>query len=160
MLGIPSSRPREQSSRRSVSLRPSTGRCDTAHQTLDQASPSWEIENRTVVKFESIHVGQARPSDCCRHRASLRVAYLVDLSNSAAELLDSIFAEAYGRWSGRRSLIVPAGPDGIDDRYDEWLWYFDPDLIYSFLALTDRAVAALHERFAPAYLTHHAEPGI
>jgi hypothetical protein len=37
----------------------------------------------------------------------MRVAYLVELADSPDELLDAIFAEAYGRWGGRRTLIVP-----------------------------------------------------
>src|SRR5690348_11608467 len=90
----------------------------------------------------------------------IRVAYLIDLGDCPPALLDSVFAECYGRWAGRRSLLVPADSGGIDPRYDEWLWYFDPDIIYSFVALTDDAVAALHERYAPAFLRLHQEPRI
>ena len=88
----------------------------------------------------------------------IRVAYLIDLGNCPTELLNSIFAECYGRWAGRRTLLAPATPDGIDQRYDEWLWFFDPDIIYSFVPLTDDAVAAVHERFSPAFLRLHQEP--
>jgi hypothetical protein len=51
----------------------------------------------------------------------LRVAYLIDTDDCPDQLLDRIFAEAYGRWGGRRTLIIPAKPDGIDERYTEWL---------------------------------------
>lgn len=95
--------------------------------------------------------GRARP---------LRVAYLVDLTDCPDALLDAIFAECYSRWGGRRTLIVPATSDGIDVRYGEWLWYFDPDVVYSFVNLTDAVVATFHERYAPAHLTHHRELGI
>ncbi len=90
----------------------------------------------------------------------LRVTYLVDLDDCPPALLDEVFAECYSRWAGRRTLVVPATSTGIDQRYDEWLWYFDPDIIYSFVSLTDAAVAAVHERYAPAFLTHHSERGI
>src|SRR5262249_41070205 len=53
--------------------------------------------------------GTARP---------LRVAYLIDTDDCPDQLLDRIFAEAYGRWGGRRTLIIPAKPDGIDERYN------------------------------------------
>jgi hypothetical protein len=96
-------------------------------------------------------IGTARP---------LRVVYLVDLADCADQLLDTIFAEAYSRWGGRRTLIVPATAEGIDPRYDDWLWYFDADVIYSFVTLADAAVAALHERYAPAHLLLHQEIGI
>lgn len=87
----------------------------------------------------------------------IRVAYLVDLDNSPHAALDAIFAEAYSRWGGRRTLIVPATADGIDPRYSEWLFYFDPDIIYSFVALSGTSVASLQERYAPAHLVRHRE---
>src|SRR4026207_2248568 len=92
--------------------------------------------------------GTARP---------LRVAYLIDTDDCPDQLLDRIFAEAYGRWGGRRTLIIPAKPDGIDERYTEWLWYYDPDVIYSFVALTDETVARVHEKYGPAHLLYHTQ---
>ena len=94
--------------------------------------------------------GTARP---------LRVAYLIDTDDCPDQLLDSIFAEAYGRWGGRRTLIVPAKPDGIDEGYAEWLWYYDPDVIYSFVALTDGTVTRVHEKYGPAHLVYHNRIG-
>lgn len=85
----------------------------------------------------------------------LRVAYLIDLEDAPHDLFDAVICEAYGRWSGRRTLMVPAKPEGVDVRYREWLYYFDPDIIYSFVHLTDAAVAEMHERFGPAYLLLH-----
>lgn len=87
----------------------------------------------------------------------IRVAYLVDLADCPDPLLDAIFAEAYSRWGGRRTLIVPATIDGIDERYGEWLFYFDADVIYSFVPLSDACVEALHERYAPAHLVRHRD---
>jgi len=69
-------------------------------------------------------LGAARP---------LRIAYLLDPENCPHELLDAIFREAYGRWGGRRTLLVPATPDGIDERYGDWLWFYDADVIYSYV---------------------------
>src|SRR5215813_10825030 len=85
----------------------------------------------------------------------LRVAYLIDVADCPNPLLDAVFAEAYGRWGGRRTLIVPATSDGVDPRYAEWLSLFDADVVYSFVSLTDGAVAGFHERYGPARLTHH-----
>src|SRR5262249_50106386 len=50
-------------------------------------------------------------------------------------------------------------PDGIDPRYTEWLWYYDADIIYSFVPLNDQAVAAIHEKYGPAHLHHHSPIG-
>jgi hypothetical protein len=87
----------------------------------------------------------------------VRVAYLVDLDDCPDAMLDAIFAEAYGRWGGRRTLIVPAKPQGIDTRYADWLTFFDADVLYSFVTLDDAAVARMHERYGPAHLIKHRE---
>src|SRR5262245_60729419 len=85
----------------------------------------------------------------------VRMAYLVDLEQCPDRLLDAIFAESYSRWGGRRTLIVPATANGIDERYAEWLRFFDADIIYSFVALCDQVVTDMHERYAPAHLLQH-----
>ena len=90
----------------------------------------------------------------------LRVAYFVDPDDCFDAQLDSIFLEAYGRWGGRRTLIVPAKPDGIDARFSDWLFHFDADIIYSFVDLRDGAVAAVHEKCGPAHFVHHSPIGI
>jgi hypothetical protein len=95
-------------------------------------------------------VGIARP---------LRVAYLIDIDECTDQLLDCIFSESYGRWGGRRTLIVPAKPDGIDTRYTDWLSHYDADVIYSFVALAAPTVARIHEKYGPAHLTYHAPIG-
>ncbi|OYX98116.1 MAG: hypothetical protein B7Y80_17240 [Hyphomicrobium sp. 32-62-53] len=87
----------------------------------------------------------------------LRIAYLVDVGDCPNALLDAIFAEAYGRWGGRRTLIVPATAQGTDPRYADWLDYFDADILYSFVALDDASVARIHERYGPAHLVRHRE---
>jgi hypothetical protein len=87
----------------------------------------------------------------------VRVAYVIDLDDAPDGLFDAIIGEAYSRWGGRRTLIVPAKPDGIDARYRDWLSYFDADIIYSFVRLDDAAVADMHERFGPAYLVLHPD---
>src|SRR5207245_7096068 len=65
-------------------------------------------------------------------------------------LFDEINLEAYGRWGGRRTLIAPAKPAGIDPRYLDWATYFDADIIYSFVKLDDAVVADLHEQIGRA----------
>jgi hypothetical protein len=95
--------------------------------------------------------GTARP---------LRFAYLVDLDDCPDALLDGVFAESYTRWGGRRTLIVPAKTNGIDPAYADWLFLYDPDVMYSFVRLDDEAVASIHERYAPAHLILHWDPGL
>lgn len=88
----------------------------------------------------------------------LRVAYLVDLDTCDDHLIDDIIAESYSRWSGRRTPIIPATPDGISSAYHSWLRDFDADIIYSFAELTDEAVVQIDEDLAPGLLVHHRTP--
>jgi hypothetical protein len=85
----------------------------------------------------------------------LRVAFLLNPGDCPSALLDEIFREAYGRWGGRRSLIVPTTPEGIDARFEKWLALYDPDVIYSFVELSEDMEADIHERYAPAYYKQH-----
>ena len=82
----------------------------------------------------------------------LRVAYLIDRDECGGHVLAAIFRECYGRWGGRRTLIVPAKPEGIDEQYVDWLWHYDPDIIYSFVALSEDAIAPIHEKYCPTHL--------
>lgn len=102
----------------------------------------WEKPTHRTVE------GAARP---------VRVAYLIDSSNCEDLLLDKIIAESFSRWSGRRTPIIPASQDGIDPAYEAWLYAFDADIIYSFVNLTDEAIANLDERYAPGILHHHED---
>jgi hypothetical protein len=90
--------------------------------------------------------GAARP---------LRVAYLIEIDHCPNELLDAIIDEAYSRWGGRRTLIVPATTAGIDERYDQWLRLYDADIIYSYVELAGAAVEKIHETYCPAHLVFH-----
>ncbi|WP_316197732.1 hypothetical protein [Bradyrhizobium sp. SZCCHNS2002] len=105
----------------------------------------WEKPNPLLI------AGSPRP---------LRVAYLIDVANCSDILLDCIFAEAYGRWGGRRTLIIPTKPDAIDPRYTKWLEYHDPDIICSFVLLQDSLVAHIHERYCPTHLIYHDPTGL
>lgn len=87
----------------------------------------------------------------------VRIAYLIEIEQSPGELLDAIFDEAYSRWGGRRTLIVPSAKTGIDSRYEQWLKLYDPDIIYSYVALDDGAVQDINEKFCPAYLVPHRD---
>lgn len=102
-----------------------------------------------------------KPEHCKAAATSrpLRVAYLVDLADCPHALLDNVFAEAYSRWGGRRTAIVPAKANGIDERYAKWLFNLDPDIIYSFVDLEDATVEEIHERLAPSVLIRHNASG-
>lgn len=85
----------------------------------------------------------------------IRVAFLVEEHEHWNAMLDAIFAEAYGRWGGRFSLVVPCENGNIRPAYVPWLEVYDPDIIYSYVDLAEPIVEGLHERFGPAFLVRH-----
>ena len=90
----------------------------------------------------------------CRPRP-LRVAFLVQDEEHAQLALDGIFADSYGRWGGRFSLIVPCVDGKLSPTYWPWLESYDPDIVYSYVALDRADVLEIHERLSPAdYISH------
>src|SRR5262249_38486229 len=70
-------------------------------------------------------------------------------------MLEAIVANCHGRWGGRFSLLVPCEEGQIRAVYVPWLKAYDPDIIYSYVDLTDSQVERLHERFYPSFLVRH-----
>lgn len=68
-------------------------------------------------------------STTCRQ---VKIAYLIANNEHAHKNLDHIFADAYARWGGRYTLIIPIKNGKIDgEEYWRWLTNFDPDIIYT-----------------------------
>ncbi len=86
----------------------------------------------------------------------IRVAFLVDQHEHWRAMLEAIFADSYGRWGGRFSLIVPCENGVIRPAYLSWLRAYDADIVYSYVSLPDREVERLHEQFGPAFLVQHS----
>jgi hypothetical protein len=85
----------------------------------------------------------------------VRIAFLIEDGQHAALALDGIFADCYGRWGGRFSLIVPCQNGRIPPNYWEWLKTFDPDVVYSYVPLSRADVLEVHERLAIAHYAYH-----
>jgi hypothetical protein len=71
--------------------------------------------------------------------------------------LDGIFADCYGRWGGRFSLIVPCLNRRIAPNYWPWLEAYDPDMVYSYVPLSRADVLEVHERLSPAQYAFHEQ---
>src|SRR5674476_523754 len=82
----------------------------------------------------------------------IRVAYLLADGDHAHLKLDSIFAASMAAWGGRYSLICPCDNGYPRASYLPWMKAFDPDIIYSFVDLSDDNLKKLWEAFGPAYL--------
>src|SRR5262249_44601426 len=81
--------------------------------------------------------------------------FLVDEHEHWRPMLNAVFAECYGRWGGRFSLIVPCEDREVRPAYLPWLAAYDADIIYSYVDLTDDAVVRLLERLCPSLLVKH-----
>lgn len=85
----------------------------------------------------------------------IRIAFLIQAGEHAHLVLDGIFADCFGRWGGRFSLIVPCEQDAVPASYWPWLFAYDPDVVYSYVPLDDEAVLQLHERLGPSVYQAH-----
>lgn len=88
----------------------------------------------------------------------IKVAYLVpyDESLEGNLVLDAVFYESYTRWAGGYTLIVPTNASGfLHPTYEEWLQFFDPDFLYSYVDLEESAVRKIDALICPiAFLKH------
>jgi len=89
----------------------------------------------------------------------LRVAYLIDGSEHWSQILDAVIAEAYGRWAGSRTLLVPVLDGEIDPPYWDWLRWWDPDLIYCYSLLKPETVQNISQQIAPGWFVGHKNLG-
>ena len=101
-------------------------------------------ENRMTSELS----GSARPRPT-------RVAFLVEEGEHAHLALDGIFADCYGRWGGRYSLIVPCVNGRASPAYWSWLETFDPDIVYSYVPLSRADILEIHERLCPSRYYFH-----
>src|SRR5438128_10993099 len=99
---------------------------------------------------------QEQPRAFIRARP-IRVAYLLADGEHAHFMLDGIFAESVARWGGRYSLVCPCHDGYPRASYLPWLRAFDPDVIYSFIDLTEENLRRIREELGPAYLLRHRE---
>jgi hypothetical protein len=85
------------------------------------------------------------------------VAFLTEDGEHADLVLDGIFADCYQRWGGRFSLIVPCTEGRIAPGYWNWLEAYDPDIVYSYIALSEADVLEVHERLSPTTYSFHEQ---
>lgn len=80
----------------------------------------------------------------------IRIAFLVEDGDHADLVLDGVFSDSYARWGGRFSLVVPCTNGIIAPAYWPWLEAYDPDVVYSYVALPREAILEVHDRLNPA----------
>lgn len=91
----------------------------------------------------------------------VKVAFIVPLADDSSQwILDGIFYEAYSRWGGVKSLLIPFSNDGfIHDRYLDWLERYDADIVYSYVDLTPEQIKIINEKSLPIEMIKHEVHG-
>ncbi|WP_340680908.1 hypothetical protein [Paraglaciecola sp.] len=88
----------------------------------------------------------------------LKVAFIVPFADDKFSqwILDGIFYEAYTRWGGAKSLIIPfSNDDFISDRYLDWLGQYDADFVYSYVDLTVEQINIINSKSLPIEMIRH-----
>jgi hypothetical protein len=70
----------------------------------------------------------------------IRIVYLVPYEENQVNhrIIDAAFHESYTRWSGGRTLIIPTDTNQfLHEEYLQWLAFYDPDFIYSYVELSN-----------------------
>lgn len=93
----------------------------------------------------------------------IKVAYLIpyDESNTNHHILDAIFLESYTRWSGVKTLLVPTNSkEFLLDEYYDWVQFYDPDFIYSYINLKKDLIDKISQICTPIeFRTHENKKG-
>ena len=90
------------------------------------------------------------------HRSRpVRVAFLVEEHADYAVMLDAIFADCHSRWGGRFNLVIPCENGEPISGYEKWLYAYDPDVVYSYIDLSEQQIERFHETYFPSFLVRH-----
>lgn len=89
------------------------------------------------------------------YKRPIKIAFFIsDEENETNHLiLDEIFKYSYTCWGGARFLILPLNSD--EKSYLEWLSFYDADIVYSYIELTDEQIQKVEENNSPALLMEH-----
>lgn len=89
------------------------------------------------------------------HKRPIKIAFFIsDEENETNHLiLDEIFKYSYTCWGGARFLILPLNSD--EESYLEWLGFYDADIVYSYIKLTDEQIQKIENINSPALFIEH-----
>ena len=85
----------------------------------------------------------------------IRVVFLVEENDHWQSMISAIFSNCYSRWGGRFNLIIPCEHGAPRPAFLPWIEIYDPDIIYSYVDLTEDAIRFIHELINPSFLVEH-----
>lgn len=84
-----------------------------------------------------------------------RIAFLVNPEECPTALLDSILEYNSKLWGGRMNPVIPVHNGAIPPGYWNFLKYYDPDIVYSYVQLTDALISNIDRQVGPHYISRH-----
>ncbi|MCT9384558.1 hypothetical protein OHW36_06700 [Acinetobacter baumannii] len=89
------------------------------------------------------------------HKRPIKIAFFISDEEIETNhlILDEIFKYSYTCWGGARFLILPLNSD--EKNYLEWLSFYDADIVYSYIELTDEQIQKVENINSPALLIKH-----
>ncbi len=91
------------------------------------------------------------------NKRPLRIAFLIEDKQDSLTIIDAILAHNRGRWGGRYNPIIITDGQTLSDTWWSFLEAIDPDVVKSFVTLSDELVAGIDRRVSP-YLIQQPDP--
>ncbi|NRA17486.1 MAG: hypothetical protein HRU04_18510 [Oceanospirillaceae bacterium] len=88
----------------------------------------------------------------------IKIAFITsnEENNENHAVLDAIFKYSYTCWGGAKFLVIPTSDgDIIDQKFLDWLDFYDADIVYSFIPLKETLVKNIEKSNSPAHLIEH-----
>jgi len=83
------------------------------------------------------------------NKRPLRVTFLIEDKPESMAIIDSVIEHNRDRWGGRYNPIVLTNGHELRDAWWSFLEVMDPDVVKSFVPLSDNLLAALERRISP-----------
>lgn len=92
----------------------------------------------------------------------IKIAYLIPYEETSDNhlIIDAVFYESYTRWSGARTLIIPTQTkDFLYKAHENWLEFYDPDFVYSFVDIDQQLIEKIDTLCSPIAFIRHKNRG-
>lgn len=84
----------------------------------------------------------------------IRIAFLLDPSNTSEDLLNTILEFNLQLWGGRYNPIIPCNGAEITESFWRLLVFSDPDIVISYIKLQDDLIEKIDREVSPYYFTY------
>src|SRR6266511_4558661 len=89
------------------------------------------------------------------NKRPLRVAFLIEDKPESIAIIDAVFKYNRDRWGGRYNPIVLTNGQTLTDAWWSFLEAVDPDVVKSFVTLSDDLLGDIERRISPYLIQPH-----